>query len=117
MQAGDITGFTELVDVGDNFDPTTGRFKIKDEVEKGMYSLHISALKNGSKGKPGRISVYKNQDLVQTIYETDGGDYLMMNIVVTLYLQIGDEVKLENIYDESIFVDGAHPFTFTGYKI
>merc|ERR1712012_1455820 len=114
LPRGDITGFTELIDVGDIFDPQTGRLTIKDE---GKYTLIVSANKNGYFGKQGEIFVYKNQDLVQQIYEGDEENYSMMNVVVTLHLQKGDEVKLYNIYDESIYVNSYVPFTFTGYKI
>jgi len=113
MPSGDITNFTELVDIGNIFDPQTGRLTIKDE---GKYTLHISAFKYGSYGKRGEIRIYKNQDVVQTIYETDEENYLMMNVVFTLHLQKGDEVKLVNEFDESIFVQSDYPFTFTGYK-
>ena len=78
----------------------------------------VSAYKWGTYGKRGLITVYKNQDVVQRIYESDGGNFLMMNSVFTLHLQKGDEVKLDNRYDESIYVDSDYyPFTFTGYKI
>ena len=68
-------------------------------------------------GKQGKIRVYKNQDLVQDIYEDDDENRLMMNSVVTLHLQKGDEVKLWNGYDKPIEVHSYLPLTFTGYKI
>merc|ERR1719367_863008 len=76
MPVGHITGFTELVDIGSNFDPQTGRLTIKDE---GMYTLIVSALKHKENPENGSN----------------------MNGVVTLHLQKGDEVKLYNDYDES----------------
>merc|ERR1712018_633156 len=95
LPKGDITDFTELIDIGNIFDPQTGRLTIKDE---GMYSLIVSGFKNRNHGNIGLIYVYKNHDLVQRIYE-------------------GDKEKLYNYYDESIYVNGDYPFTFTGYKI
>ena len=118
MPDGDITDFTELADVGAIFNPTTGRLTINDEQQEGNYVLHVSAYTIRAFGKEGWISVYKNQEEVQQIYESDKGNDLMMNAVITLHLQKGDEVKLYNYYDESIAVFSSyHPFTFTGYKI
>merc|ERR1712012_1480469 len=114
LPKGDITDFTELIDIGNIFDPQTGRLTIKDE---GMYSLIVSGFKNRNHGNIGLIYVYKNHDLVQRIYEGDKENFLMMNVVFTLHLQKGDEVKLYNYYDESIYVNSDYPFTFTGYKI
>merc|ERR1719422_1513676 len=68
LPKGDIAGFTQLVDVGNIFDPQTGRLTIKDE---GMYSLMISGLKSGTYGKKGIIYVYKNQDLIRKNFEDD----------------------------------------------
>ena len=114
---GEITDYTELVDVGDIFNPTTGTLSINDDQQEGSYVLHVSARKSGNYEKEGRIWVYKNQEVVQEIFESDEGNWLMMNAVFTLHLQKDDEVKLYNDYDESIYVNGYHPFTFTGYKI
>merc|ERR1711997_1347551 len=101
LPKGDITDFTELVDYGEIFNPTTGRLTSNEE---GVFSLHVSAYKSGNQGKGGVIRVYKNQDLVQQIYENDEENGLMMNVVFTLHLQKGDEVKLYNAIDESIWV-------------
>ena len=114
MPSGDITDFTELVDIGEIFNPTTGRLSTNEE---GDFLLHVSAFKNGDYGKRGVIFVYKNQDLVQSIIEDDEENGLMMNSVFTLHLQKGDEVKLYNNDDESIYVSSFYPLTFTGYKI
>jgi len=115
LPRGDITEFTELVDIGNIFDPQTGRLTIKDE---GWYTLIVSAYKSREHGKEGWIRVYKNQELVQDIYEEDEENNLMMNVVVTLHLQKGDEVNLWNYYDESIYVNSSDaPLSFTGYKI
>merc|ERR1719245_1151559 len=65
---GYITDFTELVDIGNIFDPQTGRLTIKDE---GIYTLIVSAYKNGGHGNRGLIYVYKNQEQVQHIYESE----------------------------------------------
>merc|ERR1719245_897713 len=117
LSRGDITDFTELVDVGDFFNPTTGRLSINEDSLEGKYLFYVSAFKSGIRGKVGMIEVYKNQEVVHRIYESDGGNYLMMNSVFTLHLQKGDEVRLYNVYEGSIDVDGGFPFTFTGYKI
>ena len=106
-----------MVDVGDIFNPTTGTLSINDDQQEGNYELHISARKSGNFGKMGLIKVYKNQEQVQTIFETDGDHCLMMNAVFTLHLLKDDEVKLYNSYDDSIYVDSSNPLTFTGYKI
>jgi len=122
LPKGDITGFTELVDVGNNFDPQTGRLTIKDEMDAGMYTLIVNAFKGRDSGDSGEnrggIRVYKNHEKVQDIYESDAVNHFMMNGVFTLHLQKRDEVKLYDHYDESIYVDGSYyPFTFIGYKI
>jgi len=117
LSVGDITNFTELVDVGDIFNPTTGRLSINEDSLEGMYGFYVSAYKSGNYGKTGMIWVYKNQIRVQCIYENDKGNGLMMNSVFTLHLQKGDEVKLLNYYHTSIEVIDDNPFTFTGYKI
>jgi len=115
---GDITDFTELADIGDIFNPTTGRLTINDEQQEGKYVLHISGNKFHYSGNRGYIIVYKNQEEVQRIFEEDKEYDLMINAVVTLHLQKDDEVKLSNLCDESIAVYSSyHPFTFTGYKI
>ena len=119
LPKGDITNFTELIDSGNIFDPKTGRLTIKDEQQNGIYVFQISALKSAPYGKSrrGLIVIYKNQDLSQQIYESDGENASMMNSLFTFHLKKGDEVKLRNAYDESIEINPSAPFTFTGYKI
>jgi len=128
LSVGDITNFTELVDVGDIFNPTTGRLSINEDSLEGKYEFQVNAHKVGDiehyqhindkiVGKEGGIIIYKNQKCVQVIYEQDEGHALMMNAVFTLHLQKGDEVKLENKFLKSIFVDRVAPLTFTGHKI
>merc|ERR1712126_193125 len=75
---------------------------INDEQQEGTYKVSVSAYKSGVYGKEGLIKVYKNQDCVNWIYESDEENYLMMNAVVTLHLQKDDEVKLYNKHDTSI---------------
>merc|ERR1719336_1478564 len=54
LPKGYITGFTELVDVGNNFDPQTGRLTIKDEMDAGMYTFIVNAFKeSGDSGENG----------------------------------------------------------------
>ena len=120
-----ITDFTELVDVGNNFDPKTGIFTIKEEDQEGNYIFHINAYKEGDgwlhidegTGEIGVIFVYKNQEHVHSIYEQDARNSLKMNSVFTLHLKKGDEVRLKNEYSRSVFITVVDPFTFTGYKI
>merc|ERR1719245_45713 len=114
LPKGYITDFTELVDSGEIFNPTTGRLITNEE---GDFLLHITAYKSGTYGKGGEIKVYKNQDVLQYIFETDEENRLMMNTELIVHLQKGDEVKLYNDNDESILVRRVYPLTFTGYKI
>merc|ERR1712203_134744 len=114
LPKGDITDFTELVDVGGIFNPTTGRLTTNGE---GDFLLHVSAYKSGNYGNRGEIMVFKNEYVVQEIRENDEENSSMMNAVFTLHLQKGDEVKLNNRVDESIHVHSYNPLTFTGYKI
>ena len=83
----------------------------------GNYIFQINGFKSGRRGKEGVIEVLKNNDSIQHIFEEDEQNSLMLNSVFTLHLQKGDEVKLYNYYDESIYVQSDIPLTFTGYKI
>merc|ERR1712136_303476 len=77
----DITDFTELVDVGDIFNPTTGRLKINEDSLEGKYVFYVSARKGKNYEKKGMITVYRNQENVLEIYESDEGNELMFNVV------------------------------------
>ena len=112
-----ISDYTELVDVGNNFDPKTGVFTINDEDQEGSYVFHINGYRDNKNGKHGSVMVYKNSISIQNISEEDGKNWLMMNSVVTTHLKKGDEVKVQNRYGDTIQVGGSYPFTFTGYKI
>ena len=117
LPRGDITNFAELIDVGNNFDPMTGVFTIKEDKEEGVYKFQISAFKNGRDKSEGWINAFKNLDFVLSIYDWDNNNSLMMNSVFTLHLQKGDYVKLQNIFGNTIEVNRGTPLTFTGYKI
>jgi len=118
LPIGNITvSWTELIDIGNIFDQKTGRLTIKDADQEGKYTLHVSAHKMETYGKMGDILVYKNGIWVQRINEYDAENGLQMNTVFTLHLQKGDEVKLVNQVDKSIYVYNDNPLTFTGYKI
>ena len=118
MPYGDITGYDELIDVGDNFNPSTGVFTVGDkEEDEGTYIFLFSGYKNGSEGKYGEIDVYKNGNLVQWNQESDVSHDLQTNCIMSFNLKKGDEIKLYNVYDDSIVVSSYHPFTFTGYKV
>ena len=109
-----------MIDSGNIFDPKTGRLTIKDEQQNGIYVFQISALKSAPYGKSrrGLIVIYKNQDLSQQIYESDGENASMMNSLFTFHLKKGDEVKLKNYEgDYSIYVTDSFPLIFTGYKV
>jgi len=112
---GDITGYDELIDVGNNFNPSTGVFTVEDE---GTYVFLYSGRKNGDNGQEGRIYVYKNGNtVIQYDSEQDASHYLQMNSITASNLKKGDEIKLWNYFDDSIYVSSSRPFTFTGYKI
>ena len=118
MPAGDIKDYDELIDVGNNFNPSTGVFTVGDkEEDDGTYVFLFSVRKSGSYGKEGRIRVYKNGNLVQENYETDTSHFLQMNDIMSFNLEKGDEIKLYNWNDDSIHVSSVNPFTFTGYKV
>ena len=118
MPIGDITDYNdELIDVNNNFDPKTGVFTLTKDSENGVYKFEVSGIKSVDRGQKGEIHLFKNNDLFQKIYEGDDSNSLMMNGDFTLHLQKGDEVKLRNHKEDSIWVGIYFPFTFTGYKI
>ena len=115
---GDITDYDELIDVGDHFNPSTGVFTVGNkEEDEGTYVFLFSGPKSGSNGKKGRISVFKNGNEVQSNYESDASQFLLMNSIMSINLKKGDEIKLYNWNADSIYVRSDYPFTFTGYKI
>ena len=85
-----ITDYTELVDVGNNFDPKTGVFKINDKDQEGYYVFHINGYRDNKKGKNGSIMVYKNSNWIQGISEGDqryyGGHFADFPLVVVLVM-------------------------------
>jgi len=115
---GDITGYDELIDVGNNFNPSTGVFTVGNkEEDEGTYVFLFSGRKDAS-GKEGYIKVYKNGIQVQYNYESDASHVLQMNDIMSFNLEKGDRIKLHNSWSDSIYVQSDyHPFTFTGYKI
>ena len=122
MPQGWITDFYEDIDVNNNFDPVTGVFTLKEDYEEGVYIFEVGAYKSGKHGKEGLIRVYKNYNstanyLVHEIHEGDADNYSTMNSVLTLDLEKGDEVKLRNYDNHTIYVNTYHPLIFTGYKI
>ena len=118
LPTGDITDYDELIDVGNNFNPSTGVFTVGNKEEhEGTYVFLFSGRKSDAKGKEGLIKFYKNGDYVQSNVESDASNSLQMNSIVPFNLKKGDEIKLKNDYDDSIYVTSNEPFTFTGYKI
>jgi len=122
LPTGDITGYDELIDVGNNFNPSTGVFTVGNkEEDEGTYVFLFSGFKSPPKtlpnGKEGFIKVYKNGIEVQYNWESDASRDLQMNHIMSFNLNKGDEIKLYNVYDHSIVVRNYEPFTFTGYKV
>jgi len=119
LPRGDIKGYDELIDIGNNFNPSTGVFIVGNkEEDEGTYVFFFSGHKDGYHGKEGYIDVYKNGNWVQRNYETDASHSLRMNDIMSFILKKGDEIKLVNNKDDSIYVDSDYrPFTFTGYKV
>ena len=117
MLKGDITDFTELTDVNNNFNPRTGVFTINKNSEKGYYKFYVTGRKSGQNKKEGKIYVYKNKDLVQQIYDSDADNWSMLNSIFTVHLKKGDEVKLQNQQSDSIYYGKDVSFTFSGNKI
>jgi len=118
LPVGDITDYNELIDVDDNFNPSTGVFTVGNkEEDEGTYVFHLSGYKEGEYGKNGDIKVYINGfDNYQYTYESDTSHSLQMNDIMSFNLKKGDEIKLHNDVDNSIWVSFYRPFTFTGYK-
>ena len=123
LPQGDITNFTELIDMCNNFDPKTGVFTIHDDKDEGVYQFHFSTYNRSGL----RLGVWKNIDEVrdiirslesystsnqiESIYASASGT---VTSVFTLYLQKGDELVLYNYANQ---FTGIMPLTFTGYKI
>ena len=118
MPYGDIKGYDELIDVGNNFNPSTGVFTVGNkEEDEGTYVFHFSGKKSGFNGKEGYIKVFKNDIYVQYNSETDASHSLQINHIMSFNLKKEDQIKLYNYNADSIYVDSNVPFTFTGYKI
>ena len=115
LPKGYINNFTEIFDVGNNFNPKTGSFRINNEdlFSNGNYIFNVNAMQ--FRLAYGDISVWKNQERVKIIDRFYTG---IMNNVFTLHLQKGDKVKLKNekysVYSK-IIVTSDYPLTFTGY--
>ena len=66
MPRGDIKGYDELIDVGNNFNPSTGVFTVGNkEEDEGTYVFLFWGRKDGTKGKEGSFWVNKNDESVQ----------------------------------------------------
>jgi len=118
LPSGDIKGYDELIDVGNNFNPSTGVFTVGSKPEdEGTYVFLFSGYKDETNGKEGDISVYKNGNYVQVYQETDASHRLQMNDIMSFNLKKEDQIKLYNYIDDSIHVQSTIPFAFTGYKM
>ena len=117
LPRGDITNFTELIDVNNNFDPVTGIFSVKEDGEEGVYTFDVTCRKYGNNETKAWIEIFKNQDVQNIFAEEDVEHYGIMSFVFTLHLQKGDEVTLNNKLADSVYVGGFHPFAFNGNKI
>jgi len=118
---GDVKNYKELTDSSNSFNPATGVFTISDYSYEGTYIISYSGRCDGVHGGDnvdGNIRVIKNNDyIVQDNYDGDENSTLQMNGMVAIYLQLGDELKLYNMFDDSIYINGYAPLTFTGHKI
>ena len=105
----DIKGYDELVDLADNFDPTSGIFIVgNSNDDSGVYILLYNGTKTAnSKVEP--INVYDNDDLVIMFYEEDA--------MVKLTLGKGDKVYLKCWQANTIPIGEHKAFFFTGWKI
>ena len=117
MPPGDIKDYDELIDVGNNFNPSTGVFTVGSKEDEGTYVFLFSGYKISDYGKEGRIRVYRNGNDVQLNRELDASHALHMNDIMSFNLKKGDEIKLHNDVADSIYVVDYYPFTFTGYKV
>ena len=118
MAAGDITDYDELIDVANNFNPSTGVFTVgNQEEDKGTYVFLFSGHKSRYYGKKGSIQFHKNGVCVQATSETDDSHDLHIDNIMSINLDKGDQIKLYNYYDASIYVNYEYPFTFTGFKV
>ena len=138
MPHGDITDYDELIDVGDNFNPSTGVFTVgKKQEDEGTYVFLLSGRKNGAgknrDGKRRRIvgdirvkkaltencgnKCGKLFDTVQNIFEKDTSNTIQLSSMVSVNLKQGDQIKLYNSKDDSIYIGPGTPFTLTGYKV
>ena len=120
MPRGDIKNYDELIDVVNNFNPSTGVFTVGNKEDEGDYFFLFSGSKDGDYGKEGWIKVYKN-GIVQHNWDNfkapHFGIHQMNSIISFEALKKGDEIKLNNFYDDSIYVNSVIPFLFTGYKM
>jgi len=119
LPTGDIKDYDELIDVGDNFNPSTGVFTVgSNEEDEGTYVFQYSCYKNGDSGMEGHIYVMNNiEGIVQGFYEEDRSS-LQMNGISSFNLKSGSQINLYNVqFGESIFVANGYPFIFTGFKI
>jgi len=122
LSVGDITDYNELIDVNNNFDPVTGKFSVYQDGEEGTYMFLLSGFKSYAHKQRGVVYLYKNGEIVKVSIWNNDHDHstdheFVTSTLVTLHLQKGDEVKLDNRGSASVYVDSENPFTFTGYKI
>ena len=119
---GDIRNYTELIDVGNHFNPSTGVFNVgNNEEDQGTYVFFFSAYKWNAK-TDAQIYIYKNGQEIQRIWEqlskSDESNSLQIIGMTTVNLKIGDKINLSNDADETIYVrSNSYPFSFIGYKV
>ena len=115
LPEGDVTDWTELIDVVNNFDPVAGIFTVDKDEDAGIYMFLVSGYKDGDDKVWAEI--YKNDEYGLVIREESSGPETMLSGLVTLHLEKGDKVKLYNKNAGSIYVGFNEPLTLTGYKI
>ena len=122
MPVGDITHYDEQIDVGDNFNPSTGTFTVGNKKEdEGTYVFFYHGHNAGWKNAKitlffnSTINNYKSTNHHFT-NEEDTSNSLAINAIVSMNLRKGDVIWLHNHHD-NIYASSPVPFTFTGYKI
>ena len=117
---GVINWYDELIDVADNFNPSTGVFTVGDkDDDSGSYVFLFSARRTepGSRSYLDQIYIQKNG--LDVYHSTDNSDNeTEINGMVTVNLEKGDEIQLKiGQKYTTFFVANDTPLSFMGYKI
>jgi len=82
LPVGDVKGYNEFVDIGDNFNPETGIFTVGDNEEEGIYMFLYDGKKGEIYQKEGQLKVLHNNATVQYNDETDSTHRSEINGIV-----------------------------------